>query len=409
MFFLNKNYILCFFLSPYLLFQLSSSKKSINNNVIMEFKLIIKKLNKTLSQDEEIVFSEWYNESKDHKDYFDSVKNNHQVDIDQIDVEEGWLTLQSKLKSNKPKYRFIKYAVAASMLLLLSINFIFNKKEVAKVDLVTIAKESKIKPGTDKAILTLEDGSEMVLGKGSVYQTKSVKSNGKTIVYNSNDKKSNKIIYNYLTIPRGGQFFVKLSDGTQVWLNSESQLKFPVSFIPGETRKVELVYGEAYFDVSPSTAHGGDKFQVLNQFQKVEVIGTEFNIKAYKEDSNLYTTLVKGKVTVENGDFKQNLLPNQQSNLDLKNKSISINTIDVNTQISWKNGLFIFKEMSLKEIMKVVSRWYDVDVIFENKDLEKVKFKGILSKDQSIEEILLIMKSTTIKSYEIKNRIITIK
>ena len=375
----------------------------------MEFKLIIKKLNNTLSKEEEIVFSEWYNESKIHRDYFDSVKNNHLLDIDQIDVEKGWLTLKGNLKSGKSKYRFLKYAVAASLLLLLSINFIFNKKEIAKIDVVTVTKESIIQPGTDKAILTLADGSEIVLGKGSVYKSKSVKSNDDNIVYSSNDKKSNKIIYNYLTIPRGGQFFIKLSDGTQVWLNSESQLKFPVSFVKGQTRKVELVYGEAYFDVSPSKEHEGSKFKVLNNAQEVEVLGTEFNIKAYKDETNIYTTLIEGKVTIDNGNTLRNLKPNQQSNFDLKNGVIQIKQVDVFEQISWKDGIFSFRGKSLKEIMKVLSRWYDVDIIFENKKLESLEFIGALDKDQNIEEILAIMKSSTINNYEIKDKIIILK
>ena len=100
-----------------------------------------------------------------------------------------------------------------------------------------------------------------------------------------------------------------MSDGTQVWLNSESQLKYPVNFIKGQTRQVELVYGEAYFDVSPSVEHNGAKFKVFNQSQEVEVLGTEFNVKAYKDETNIYTTLVEGRVVIDNGALKQSLLP----------------------------------------------------------------------------------------------------
>ncbi len=268
---------------------------------------------------------------------------------------------------------------------------------------------NNIEPGTDKAILTLEDGSNIALGSGNTYQTKTTISNGEQIIYNQGKQKSSAITYNYLTIPRGGQFHIILSDGTEIWLNSESQLKYPVSFIDGATRQVELVYGEAYFEVSPSTAHKGSKFKVWNQFQEVEVIGTEFNIKAYKDETNILTTLVEGKVAIANSDLKQNLSPNQQSNLNTENNTIKVANVDVEGEISWKRGIFSFEGKSLKDIMKVLSRWYDVDIIFENTDLKSVKFNGVLDKRQSIEEILLIMKSSSINNYEIDNKIIKLK
>ena len=151
--------------------------------------------------------------------------------------------------------------------------------------------------------MTLADGSKIALEKGTPVQTQNANSNGEELIYESS-KNTSRLVYNYLTIPRGGQFVIKLSDGTKVWLNSASQLKFPVAFIEGESREVELVYGEAYFEVSPSTAHKGAHFQVYNKKQKVEVVGTEFNIKAYKDESNIYTTLVNGKVNVETGNKK---------------------------------------------------------------------------------------------------------
>ncbi len=364
---------------------------------------LIKKYREGIATDQELeTLLKWYRE----KAYKDA-----EFPDDENAIRDAMLTrLLVEIKPKNNLKLFKQLAIAASLLFLLGVGVFYtmkdnSKKQIAKNNNV----QQDIQPGRDKAILTLEDGSELVLGKGSVYQSKSVKSNGENIEYRSNDEKSNKIVYNFLTVPRGGKFFIKLSDGTQVWLNAESQLKFPVNFIPGKTRSVELVYGEAYFDVSPSTIHGGDNFEVMNRHQVVEVVGTEFNIKAYKDDSNLYTTLVEGKIILDAGDSKQNLLPNQQSNLDLKKNSISIKTVDVNPEISWIKGLFSFKEMPLKEIMKVISRWYDVDVVFKNTDLEKVKFKGTLSRDQDIEEILSIMKSTTIQSYEIKNRTIIIK
>jgi transmembrane sensor len=300
-----------------------------------------------------------------------------------------------------------KFAVAASIAILISIPLLFNKIDISKENKSIIVNNIEI--GTNKAILTLGNGSVIALGKGKAYKAGNIKSSGEELVYNSNVLKS-AISNNFLTIPRGGHFFVQLSDSTKVWLNSESQLKYPVAFVDGETRQVELLYGEAYFEVSPSSKHKGSRFKVKTQMQNVEVIGTEFNIKAYKDDANIYTTLVKGKVAISNATTRQILAPNQQSNLSLINNNINITTVDVYSEISWKKGLFVFKGMPLKEIMKVLSRWYDVDIDFADAALGNVKFNGVLNKNQKLEEILTTIKNTDfINAYEIKNNKITLK
>ena len=316
---------------------------------------------------------------------------------------------KDKITSLKKKIQFWKYAAAAIFIGLISTTYVFRNNITNTPLEVTPTIVNAIVPGTDKATLTLEDGSVVVLEKGAAFKTKNANSNGEEIVYQSAKSNASAIKYNYLTTPRGGQYFVKLSDGTQVWLNSESQLKYPIHFIEGETRKVELVYGEAYFDVSPSTNHKGVKFKVINSAQEVEVLGTEFNIKAYKDEANIYTTLVEGKVVVGNGIFKQNLIPNQQSIVDTLNDTLSVIKVDVKGEISWKDGVFSFVDKPLIDIMKVISRWYDVDIIFENKELESVEFIGTLNKNQSIEEILSIMKSYSLNNYEIKGDTIILK
>lgn len=345
---------------------------------------------------------------KDYPDMEETVANR---------IHENILRIAKKQEHKLPKKKTYnwRYAAAAVIIGVFATSYFFNNSFNNSTSIDAIVNSAPVLPssiihaGTNKAVLTLEDGSLVTLGEGNNYQAKNANSNGEQIIYKNRDSKSSEIAYNYLTIPRGGQFYIVLSDGTEVWLNSESQLKYPVSFTEGVTRQVELVYGEAYFDVSPSTDHKGAKFKVLNQFQEVEVIGTEFNIKAYKDEANILTTLIEGKVSIENGISVQNLIPNQQSNLDIKNNSITVAKINVEGEMSWKKGIFSFDEESLKDIMKVISRWYDVDIIFENPDLKSVKFNGILDKQQSIEEVLLIMKSSTINNYEIKNKTILLK
>jgi hypothetical protein len=332
--------------------------------------------------------------------------------VKQIDKQADWNKV--KFKINVPVRKiYWKYTSAAAILILALASTYFLRDTIFNnpIDNKTpVIVNNKIEKGTDKATLTLEDGSIVILEKGSTYQAKNANSNGEQIIYDTPNNTASEIAYNYLTIPRGGEFFVQLSDGTRVWLNSETQLKYPVAFIEGETRQVELLYGEAYFDVSPSTAHNGATFKVFNKAQEIEVLGTEFNIKAYKDETNIYTTLVEGKVVVSTSQLKQVLKPDQQSNLNLTNNNISIATVNTYSETSWKDGIFSFKGKPLKEIMKVLSRWYDIDVVFVNKSQENIPFKGVLGKDQNIEEILSAIKSASIiNTYEINEKTILIK
>lgn len=302
------------------------------------------------------------------------------------------------------------YAVAASFVLFFgAMLFLLNTNLISEEETVVIA-EQPILIGSDKALLTLENGETISLEKGKSYESKNANSNGESLVYQDKESKEKATAYNFLTIPRGGQFFVQLSDGTKVWLNSESKLKFPVTFKPGESREVELVYGEAYFDVSSSKNHKGAHFNVLTNKQNIEVLGTQFNIKAYQDEKSIYTTLVEGKIQFQFKENVQVLKPNEQIVLNLENEKTTSELVAVQHEVAWKDGIFSFKEKNLKEIMKVLSRWYDVDVVFENKSIENLSFKGVLGKEQSIEEILSAIKSASlINSYQIKNKTIYLK
>ena len=302
------------------------------------------------------------------------------------------------------------YAIAATLVLFFGISiFLVNNTE--KTTTSTNKINQPIIVGSDKAFLTLENGETIALEKGKSFANKNVNSNGESLVYAQKDSDEKlKTSYNFITIPRGGQFFVQLADGTKVWLNSESKLKFPVTFQDQDSRTVELIYGEAYFDVSSSKNHNGTTFIVKTKEQKIEVLGTEFNIKAYQDEKSLYTTLVEGKIAFGYKNTNRLLSPNEQIVLNLDNEKITSPKVDVHNEVAWKDGIFSFKGKNLKEIMKVLSRWYDVEVVFENKSIESLSFKGVLGKDQSIEEILSAIKSASIiNSYQIKNKTIYLK
>lgn len=378
----------------------------------MEFELIIKKLDNRLSKKEEEIFNQWFNESTTHKAYFLNVQKNYQKKTTKINIEKGWPVLQTKISRKK---NYFKYTAAAIIILLISLPLYYYNNthvQIQQQHLPIIVKQ-EIEIGRDKAILTLEDGSTVSLEKDKGYKDENRSSNGEKLIYSAknaaNKNSTANIVYNYLSIPRGGEFFLKLADGTEVWLNSETKLKYPTTFIEGQTRSVELIYGEAYFNVSHSTNHNGGNFEVKTQTQLVEVLGTEFNIKAYKGENVIATTLVKGKVSIENKQQKKKLSPNEQSVFNISNNELNISTVDVYNEVSWRKGFFSFKDKSLKEITKVLERWYSIDIVFENKTIEKIKFNGVLRKKQDIENILSIINNTTNIAYEIKEKTVILK
>ncbi|MCF7567564.1 DUF4974 domain-containing protein [Sabulilitoribacter arenilitoris] len=368
-------------------------------------KIFTKYINNECSEEEQELLDAFLDSYQDKEHVWSEFK----IDSEEKFKKKSWTKIEPYVNNKDKKVKklfggYLKYIAAASVLLIFGLTLFFNEKnEPQSIAPVTVNKS--VAPGVDKATLTLEDGSQVVLESGMSFQTNNANSNGEEIVYKTEAKTHSKTVYNHLNIPRGGQFSVKLSDGTQVWLNSESQLKYPVHFKEGEVRQVELIYGEAYFDVSPSEKNHGDGFRVSCNEQDVYVLGTEFNIKAYKDETNVYTTLVEGKVDVNTENGNQVLTPNQQLNLDVNTGVSSVLEVDVYNEVSWKEGVFSFNSKSLKEMMKVLSRWYDKDIVFKNKTIENEEFVGVLRKNENLEDILRSIKNFgVIKNFEIDDK-----
>lgn len=383
-------------------------------------KSIVKFLGKEANMQELDVLDRWLRNDENLAtfNHFAKIEYITLVGMTEYDIDRAKEAIRQKLKDRARKKRTIRYrrlAVAASLALIFGIVF-FNRdkgdREI-RTEVGDVAP-APIVGGFNKAILTLDNGNEIALEKGKQYQMGKAKGDGSELVYDTDGKirdAGNEPIYNYLTIPRGGQFFVQLSDGTKVWLNSESKLKYPVKFQKGKTREVELVYGEAYFKVSPSTNHNGSKFHVLTKFQEVDVLGTEFNIKAYNEENEIATTLVEGRVQIQKDGIRKILRPNQQSIIYSDTHAIAVQEVDVSREISWVNGMFSFDEASLKEIMAVLSRWYDVEVTFEWAEPKNFVFTGVVERAESIDNILRLIEGTSSGQvkFEVKDKTIIIK
>lgn len=257
-------------------------------------------------------------------------------------------------------------------------------------------------PGGNKATLTLADGSTIVLDSAHnglltlQGKTNIVKADGQ-LTYEGVSTKE--ILYNSISTPRGGQYAVTLADGTKIWLNAASSLKYPTSF-SGTTRQVELM-GEAYFEVA------GDKskpFTVRLNGMEVQVLGTSFNIKAYQDDASIRTTLVDGAVRLSAHAGEQALLkPGQQGLWSQQQPHFLVRQVNTNNEIAWRNGYFAFDNANIRDIMKDISRWYNVDIEFQNSSIEK-NFGGTVSRYQNAQDVLEILESTGSVHFKIKDK-----
>lgn len=311
---------------------------------------------------------------------------------------------------------YAKYAVAASLVgvLLMGGLFYSRLKKSEFPEGKPLANDAR--PGTNKGILTLADGSSIVLDANS--DTTLLKKAGVSIkvtkeglvVYQVSDQKSGttEVLYNQITTPKGGQYAVILSDGTKVMLNASSSLRYPLSFPLGVGRKVELK-GEGFFDVEKVLENGIRKpFSVETPTQIVEVLGTHFNLSAYDDDLVVKTTLVSGKVNVYSIATKEAkiLNPGEQSILTAGDAFIHVKKVNVEGAIAWKDGNFMFEDLYLTDILRQLSRWYDVEVDLKN--LPETRYNIFISRNETLSTVLRMLEKTGNIKFSLINNTIKI-
>jgi ferric-dicitrate binding protein FerR (iron transport regulator) len=251
------------------------------------------------------------------------------------------------------------------------------------------ALSNDITPGGNKAVLVLTDGREIELDssqKGFVINQNGAlvtKKEQGLVVYESTGT-SEKVYMNTLRTPLGGEYQIKLSDGTSVWLNAASSIRFPVTFYGGE-RKVEVT-GEAYFDVAYNP---GIPFRIAAKGMQVEVLGTHFNINAYENESIVKTTLVEGKVKIASGEQAATLLPGQQARIST-NDILTVVKVDTAEAIAWKKGAFQFHNADVRTVMRQIERWYNVEVVY--KGVESIgHFNGTIPRKTKVSQLIRIL------------------
>ncbi len=286
------------------------------------------------------------------------------------------------------------YAAAAVLLAVLVAGacfFVNNRKHTSPATAPGIASP---KPGGNKAVLTLADGSIIALDSAQNGElsrqggVRVVKIDSGLLSCKANLTGKGAAGYNTITTPRGGQYQIILPDGTHAWLNSASSLTFPSAF-EGKERKVTLT-GEGYFEV---TENAGRPFVVVAGEVQTTVIGTHFDMNAYNDENSINTTLLEGAVIVSAGNGRQLLKPGQQALVDNSTRSLSLQQVDVLRVIAWKNGLFDFKGADVFTIMRQLARWYDVQIAYQG-DLSDVKLSGMISRRADVAQILHLMEAT---------------
>jgi transmembrane sensor len=313
---------------------------------------------------------------------------------------EMWQAIKADKKPKKFTIRlWPRIAAAASILLFLSFGAYFLLHKKASTQQIAQNQIHDIAPGGNKAILTLANGNQIILNEA---KNGKIAKQGRTtinktatgaVVYNTapseKGNSSSRLEYNMISTSRGGQFRLTLSDGTNVWLNAASSIKYPTVF-NGNIRQVEIT-GEAYFEV----VHNVSKpFSVMVNGQTVQVLGTHFNINAYKDEPSIKTTLIQGAVKVSKGTASAILKPGQQSVLTDagNNSSISVsNHVNTDQVLAWTNGKFSFNDSDIKTVMRQIGRWYNVEIKYEG-NVPPTVFSGEIYRNVNLSKALEILR-----------------
>lgn len=320
---------------------------------------------------------------------------------EKIDAEKDLPAPARKVRA-LPRY-WLRVAAAAAIIVLLGgtvLVSIFTHRKEKQVN-TAIASAAIVAPGSNKAVLTLADGSTITLdstGNQVIRQgSATIHQHSGQLQYDVQGKAA-AISYNILATPQGGQYQLTLPDGTRVWLNASSSLRFPTAFDDKE-RNVELT-GEAYFEVAKNE---NMPFKVVVNTMNIEVLGTHFNVTAYNDENNITTTLLEGSVKVNNSTTGVVLKPGQQALLNNRTEDLRVSPGNTEGAVAWKNGYFMFSNENIQSVMRKISRWYNVDVEYQG-DVTHKALWGTISRVENISEVLRMLELTGALHFRMEGR-----
>lgn len=385
--------------------------------------LVIKKMGGDLSESQQVDMDQWCEFSAEgqklYKELFDGIDPlATSEELARYDGVKALKRFQKNRVSQPPISKFRKpilqwISVAAILVCCTSIGiYLYNLQSNADLK-DTQAMEEDVMPGTDKAILTLADGTVVHLKEGHsgiVVGSNDIKySNGHTLESDVINSQQGQLLS--LRTPRGGQYQVQLSDGTKVWLNADSELKYPLQF-SGDSREVELS-GEAYFEVThryQNTKRDGQRlpFIVRSDRQIIQVLGTSFNVNTYPGAPSK-TTLLEGSVAVCRTDKQERFLLKPHQQLTIDDDNVKLKNIESGDIPLWKDGVFILSDIALQDVMAQIARWYNVEVKYHSDELKTMKFEGSVPRYDKLKSLLSIIEKAGDVIFELKDNIIIVK
>lgn len=374
-------------------------------------KYIVKAKISNLSNEEQKTIDDWKNSQDERKDLYAKLKSddffrNKKEIHDKFDTIKGWgeLNKRNEFKSNKNIIHYAKYA--AVIIITISLSIIISQNISRKIATDTA---HHIEAVSAKAFILLSNGKKInVDSLANSHKIKigdfSIKKYDRKIVYNQQKNISYKNEYNTIIIPKGGDYQLTLSDGSQIWLNSDTKLRFPITFYEN-TRKVFLE-GEAYFDV----AHDENKpFVIITETSEIEVLGTSFNLSSYKEDNKFKISLVNGSVKTTLPTTEVVMKAGYELSFDKTTKTVTQKQINTDDVVLLKKGIYVFQGKNLLEVSKYIERWYNVKFHFKNKNIETTIFTGFVNKYEPIDSFINRFKEIMEYSIRIEGNNIYVK
>ena len=355
---------------------------------------------------------EWIDKASENRELFEqylkTVKINRMVEgADWLDEERAWQELAGKIRRGRIKSFYRRLSLGAAVVIIfIGLGMAFwqrNKLTEQEVQLIQIL------PGSTKATLILANGSQIDLTRGDlkeVITTEALIENDSLLglQYNHIKLRDEQPVFHTVKVPVAGEYHFTLSDGTKVWMNSDSELRFPVNFT--SNRREIFIKGEAYFEVEPDRER---PFIVHANQVSIQVLGTKFNVSAYGESQQVLTTLVQGGVNVKYAGLPTELQPGFQAVTDIKAGTMDRREVEVGMYTSWTKGIFEYENMPLSDIAVQLSRWYDVRIIFAAPEFANRRFTGVVRKYDVLNDVLSIIEQTTDVCFIVNGKEIVVK
>lgn len=378
-------------------------------------RLITKALLNDISEDEQRRLDEWLNASGRNRDFFEGLHSGKYLkravtDRNRVSRDDRWKRLRREtvaIRSRKIRSRVLRVAAAIIFPLMVG-GMIWLMSDSKQGDSSTLLAHEEIKVGSSKAVVTLSNGEKVALFGDTTVRV----NDGLAVMVNQKDTlnfmRNNEAVvadnsFTVIQIPRGGEYIVRLEDGTTVYLNSESELRMPVHFNSKE--RVVWLTGEAYFSVEHEKQRS---FTVRTERADISVLGTEFGVRAYADETDLLTTLVQGAVEVKSESRVHRIVPGEQAKVD-EAGNIEVKEVNVDDYIAWKLGRIVFVNARLEDIMRELQRWYDFKVSYSSPEQKELRFTMDILKYKEVSDIFDLMEKIKRITFVVEGNHVTLK